>query len=257
MHGQIGYHQQIPVQIHQTHIHPAVRPAHCHAARHGQGPVKPCGQNHASVILHIQPHIASLRHRLRPGLYLKSGRIAMGRHYMIAFKGTALTPLPGSRQPKHDQRGIVAGHIIRPARRKLPAVLLPQLRKTGLLQPLFHIVRHMKHAGTVLNKFQQPPVILLLRLSFHMPLSPYIFHFILYSSNNLKLPCHRIKTDFCFILIDQFHRQPRELYDLFSQKHFCCIKLEVSYISPHLSAHLTFPQIGIYSILTFTSSVST
>ncbi len=82
----------------------------------------------------------------------------MGRRNVIASERTLLSRTGSLRQPKRNQRRTVPNHIIGTARLQFPAVLLPPLRKPGLLQPFFQIVNYMEYAGTILNEFQESPV---------------------------------------------------------------------------------------------------
>ena len=148
MDGHIGDYAQILLDVHQPGLHPRLSP-HDHPPRHRQGPVQPCGQNHAAVLFRVQLQIGGLHGHLRGLLYLERRGIPMGRRDVEALRRVRLG------HAERDQGGIVPGHII-----SLPGFRLPLLRLLQLPEAQsgehFLQVRHCLESGrALLDELQQ------------------------------------------------------------------------------------------------------
>ena len=142
--GQIGDHQQIPVQIHQAGLQTAL-PADHHLTGHRQGPVEPGRAQHAAVLLYIELGVSAVPHHIHVFLQLKGGGVAVGGGDLHALK------LPGG-DLEGQNGGEVAADEVLSARSQLPTFSLRELRKAVGGELPGDVLHGVVTAGAVLNK---------------------------------------------------------------------------------------------------------
>ena len=146
--GQVGDHDQVPVNVHQLCLK-AVRGPHHQPPGDGQGPVKPGRAEHTAVFLHVQLHIVAFHLHFRVLLDLERGGIAVAGNDLES----GIIP---ARNLKRDQRGHVAGDKIAPSGLYAPAIRLLQLLKSLAAKARRHVFHRVEAGGAVLQECQQP-----------------------------------------------------------------------------------------------------
>ena len=142
----IGDDHQILIDIHQLHLH-TLRGLNHHTAGHTQGPVHPCGHDHAAVALGGQTDILVLQLAVLLDLEGGSVGVAGGHHEAL---GLAL------RQTEGDQRCAMAGDVILAAGHQIPLVAAVQMDVAIVIEQTAQIVHRVEHALGRIQKIHQP-----------------------------------------------------------------------------------------------------